>query len=251
MSIRIAIPEPTSNDAAYNARSLPPYLAALQSVGAVPVLIPLHERQDRVARLLAGTQGVLLPGSGFDVDPERYGEARIPACGPADGGRTAVDELLLQDAFNLHKPIFAICHGVQTPNVWRNGTLIQDLETVLSTKVNHSPGRDVVSAHPVHITAGSRLANAAGNALDGDCNSSHHQAVGRVGDNLLVTAVSPQDGVIEALELDSPDHFVVGVQWHPERTFTVSPLSRALFSAFVVAAEAWRLRPAETSVATA
>jgi putative glutamine amidotransferase len=251
MSIRIAIPEPTSNDAAYNARSLPPYLAALQSVGAVPVLIPLHERQDRVARLLAGTQGVLLPGSGFDVDPERYGEARIPACGPADGGRTAVDELLLQDAFNLHKPIFAICHGVQTLNVWRNGSLIQDLETVLSIKVNHSPGRDVVSAHPVHITAGSRLANAAGNALDGDCNSSHHQAVGRVGDNLLVTAVSPQDGVIEALELDSPDHFVVGVQWHPERTFTVSALSRALFAAFVVAAEAWRLRPAETSVATA
>jgi putative glutamine amidotransferase len=108
MPIRIAIPEPTTSDAAYNARSLPPYLAALQSAGAMPVVVPLHERQDRVARLLAGTQGVLLPGSGFDVDPERYGEARIPACGPADAGRTAVDELLLQDAFNLHKPILAI-----------------------------------------------------------------------------------------------------------------------------------------------
>ena len=65
-----------------------------------------------------------------------------------------------------------------------------------------------------------------------ECNSSHHQAMGRVGDNLRVTAVSPDDGVIEAVELDSPDHFVVGVQWHPERTFTVSPLSRALFAAF-------------------
>jgi putative glutamine amidotransferase len=251
MSIRIAIPEPTSNDAAYNTRSLPPYFAALQSVGAAPVLIPLHERQDRVARLLANTQGVLLPGSGFDVDPERYGEMRIPACGPADAGRTAVDELLLQDAFNLHKPIFAICHGVQTLNIWRNGSLIQDLETVLATPVNHSPGRDVVKAHPIHIVAGSRLAAAAGNATQDQCNSSHHQAVGRVGDNLRVTAVSPEDGVIEAVELDSPDHFVVGVQWHPERTFTVSPLSRALFAAFVVAAEAWRPREAETWVATA
>ena len=250
MTIRIAIPEPTSNDAAYNARSLPPYLAALQSVGAIPVVIPLHERQDRVARLLAGTQGVLLPGSGFDVDPERYGETRIPACGPADAGRTAVDELLLQDAFNLHKPILAICHGAQTLNVWRNGTLIQDLETVLATRVNHQPGRDVVNAHPIHIAAGSRLAAAAG-ALDEKCNSSHHQAVGRLGDNLRVTAVSPEDGVIEALELDAPDHFVVGVQWHPERTYTVSPLSRALFAAFAVAVDAWRLRPAETSVATA
>ena len=74
-------------------------------------------------------QGILLPGSGFDVDPERYGEARIPECGEADPARTAVDELLLQDAFNLRKPILAICHGAQTLNVWRNGSLIQDLKT--------------------------------------------------------------------------------------------------------------------------
>ena len=154
MSIRIAIPEPTTTDAAYNARSLPLYVSALQSAGATPVVIPLHERQDRVARVLAGTQGVLLPGSGFDVDPERYGEKRIPACGPADPGRTAVDELLLQDAFNLHKPILAICHGAQTLNVWLNGTLIQDLKTVLDTPVNHAPGRDVVNAHSIRIASG-------------------------------------------------------------------------------------------------
>ena len=251
MPIRIAIPEPTSSDAAYNARSLPPYLAALQSVGAIPVVIPLHERPDRVARVLAHTQGVLLPGSGFDVDPERYGEERIPACGPADPGRTAVDELLLQDAFNLRKPIFAICHGAQTLNVWRNGSLVQDLDTVLSTKVNHSPGREIVRAHPIQIAAGSRLAKAAGNILENESNSSHHQAVGRLGDNLRVTALSPADGVVEAVELDSQDHFVIGVQWHPERTYTVSELSRGLFSAFVVAAEAWRQRPAEVSVTTA
>lgn len=251
MSIRIAIPEPTTSDAAYNARSLPPYLAALQSTGASPVVIPLHERQDRVARLLAGTQGILLPGSGFDVDPERYGEERIPTCGPADPGRTAVDELLLQDAFNLRKPILAICHGVQTLNVWLNGTLIQDLKTVLNTPVNHAPGRDVVNAHPIRIPAGSRLASAAGHVLEAESNSSHHQAIGRVGDNLRVTAVCPLDEVIEAVELDSPDHFVVGVQWHPERTYTVSPLSRAIFAALVRTAETWHPRPVETSVASA
>ncbi len=263
MTVRIAIPEPTSGDAAYNARSLPPYLAALQSAGTQPVIIPLHERPDRVARLLANTQGVLLPGSGFDVDPERYGEARIPACGPADAGRTAVDELLLQDAFNLHKPILAICHGVQTLNVWRNGSLIQDLETVLKTPINHRPGRDVVNAHPIHITAGSRLASiavhgdhaystaAASGDVEAECNSSHHQAIDRVGDNLRVTAVSPKDGVIEAVELDSPDHFALGVQWHPERTYSVSPLSRAIFAAFARAVESWHPRVVETSVAKA
>ena len=251
MSIRIAIPVPTSHDAAYNARSLPPYLAALQSVGAVPMVIPLQERQDRIARLLAGAQGVLLPGSGFDVEPERYGEVRIPECGPADPDRTAVDELLLQDAFNLHKPVFAICQGIQTLNVWRNGSLIQDLKTVVGTKVDHSPGREVVDAHAISIAAGSRLAAICGNALSQKCNSSHHQALHRVGDNLRITAASPEDGVIEAVELESAEHFVVGVQWHPERTFTTSALSRGLFAAFVSAAEAWRLRPAEASVVLA
>ena len=251
MTIRIAIPEPTSSDAAYNARSLPPYVAALQSAGAIPVIIPIHERQDRVARLLMGTHGVLLPGSGFDIEPERYAEARIPACGPADAGRTAVDELLLQDAFNLHKPILAICYGVQALNVWLNGSLIQDLETALNTSVNHAPGRDVVNAHPIRIASGSRLSRTAGNVVDENCNSSHHQALGRVGDKLKVTAVCPIDQVIEAVELDSSSHFVIGVQWHPERTYTASSLSRALFAEFVHAAEAWRPRSIEESVATA
>ena len=255
MPIRIAIPEPTTTDAAYNARSLPSYVAAVQSAGATAVIIPLHERQDRVARLLAGTQGVLLPGSGFDVDPARYGEARISECGPADAGRTAVDELLLQDAFNLRKPILAICHGVQTLNVWLNGTLIQDLKTVLKTPVDHSPGREVVSAHPLHIAPGSRLASLLQNEgrldaeLRAECNSSHHQAIGRVGDNLRVTAVSPVDSVIEAVELESADHFAVGVQWHPERTYTASPLSRALFTAFIRASSSWQPRQIESSVA--
>ena len=249
MPIRIAIPEPTSGDAAYNARSLPPYLAALQSAGTVPIVVPLHERQDRVARLLSESHGVLLPGSGYDVDPERYGEVRIPECGPADGGRAAVDELMLQDAFNLKKPIFAICHGMQTLNVWRNGSLIQDIAAVVRTPVNHSPGRDVIQAHAIEIAAHSILARTASGVLSEQCNSSHHQAVGRVGDSLRVTAVSPVDGVIEAIELESPDHFVLGVQWHPERTYTFSPLSRALFSAFALAAQAWQRQRAATSVA--
>lgn len=255
MSTRIAIPEPTSTDAAYNARCLPTYVAALHSAGATAVVVPLHERPDRVARLLAHTQGVLLPGSGFDVDPERYGEARIPECGPADPGRTAVDELLLQDAFNLHKPILAICHGAQTLNVWLNGTLIQDLKAVLNTPINHSPGRDVVDAHPISISPGSRLAllvkgdTSVPASIQANCNSSHHQSIGRVGDHLRVTAISPADKVVEAIELESVDHFAVGVQWHPERTYTTSPLSRALFAAFVGTSEMWQPRRIETSVA--
>jgi putative glutamine amidotransferase len=252
MSLRIAIPEPTSKDAAYNLRSLPQYIAALQSAGAIATVIPLHERQDRVARLLANVQGVLLPGSGYDVDPQSYGEDRIPACNEPDPGRTAVDELLLQDAFNLRKPILAICYGVQALNVWRNGSLIQDLAQEGKTAVDHAPGRTVVEAHPVRLAPASRLSRMAPpDAEVLQVNSSHHQALRAAGDNLRVTAVCPTDGVIEAVELDSTDHFVVGVQWHPERTYTSSPFSRAIFAAFVRAATPWQPRRVEESVARA
>lgn len=246
MSLRIAIPEPTSADPAYNQQSLPPYLIALRSAGATPIVIPLHERQDRVAKTLATVQGILLPGSRYDVDPQRYGEDRIPECGEADPVRTAVDELLLQDAFNLHKPILAICHGAQTLNVWLNGKLIQDLKT----EVNHRPGRTVEDAHPVWLTPGTRLAAMlpAGSQPEPFVNSSHHQAVRILGDNLLLGAISPVDRVIESFELDSAEHFVLAVQWHPERTYMGNAFSRSIFAAFIRAAETWEPRRIEESV---
>jgi putative glutamine amidotransferase len=209
----------------------------------------LHERQDRVARLLAGVQGILLPGSRFDVDPQRYGEEPIPECGESDPARTAVDELLLQEAFSLRKPILAICHGAQSLNVWLNGSLTQDLKTA----VDHRPGREVVEAHSVRIAARSRLfglvPRESGNEVQ--VNSSHHQAIRVAGDSLRVSAVSPADGVVEAVELDLPEHFVLGVQWHPERTYTQSAFSRAIFAAFVEAAAVWQPRRIEESVASA
>jgi putative glutamine amidotransferase len=243
MAPRIAIPEPTSDEPDYNQRSLPQYISAVEAAGAEPVVIPLHETQARIAKLLASVQGILLPGSGHDVDPARYGESRAPECATDDPVRAAADELLLQDAFNLRKPILAICHGTQTLNVWRGGSLIQDLKT----SVNHRPGREVVEAHPVQLAQGSRLTAilASSGESNAQVNSSHHQAIRTAGDNLRVTAVSPVDGVIEAGELNppspaAPDHFVLGVQWHPERTCEQSEFSRAIFSAFVRAAEAWQ-----------
>jgi putative glutamine amidotransferase len=199
--------------------------------------------------LLAGVQGILLPGSKFDVDPQRYGDDPIPECGPADPARTAVDELLLQEAFSLHKPILTICHGTQSLNVWRNGTLVQDVKTT----VDHRPGREIVEAHPLRIVSGSRLAGLVpqGYPAEPQVNSSHHQAIRVVGDSLLVSAVSLDDETVEAVELNSLEHFVLGVQWHPERTYTRSAFSRAIFAAFVQAAVVWQPRPIEASIAQA
>jgi putative glutamine amidotransferase len=83
-------------------------------------------------------------------------------------------------------------------------------------------------------------------------NSSHHQAIGIPGDGLRVSARSPEDGVVEAVE-GTPEgvggRFVLGVQWHPERTFEESAASRALFARFIAEAAAWSPRPVSTSAA--
>ena len=80
---RIAIPEPTSTDTKYNERSWPQYARAVEAVGGQAVKIPLVASPAEVAQMAGSCEGVLLPGSGADVNPEKYGQARIPECAPA------------------------------------------------------------------------------------------------------------------------------------------------------------------------
>src|SRR5271163_2002291 len=98
---RIAIPVPTATDAEYNARSWAQYAAAVERSGGEAVEVPLGEPPAATARLIAGCQGVLLPGSPADVNPQKYGEEPIAECAAADPARENVDELLLQDAHNM------------------------------------------------------------------------------------------------------------------------------------------------------
>jgi putative glutamine amidotransferase len=67
-------------------------------------------------------------------------------------------------------------------------------------------------------------------------NSSHHQSADLIGDGLRLVARCPDDGIIEALEGTSPDHFVLAVQWHPERSGDDDEPSRAIFRALIEAA---------------
>ena len=253
--VRIAVPEPTSKNAEYNQRCWPQYAHALESCGGIAVPVPLWESQANVARLVSSCAGVLLPGSPADLDPQKYGQQAVAECAAPDPGREAVEELLLQDAFNLHKPIFGICYGLQSLNVWKNGTLIQHVH---ATELNHDPGPAIHDAHAVEIAGhsllGSILANTRGvehmeDHLQTTVNSSHHQAVDVPGDGLAIAARCPVDGVIEALEGRNPEHFVLGVQWHPERSFSTSATSRTLFQAFVAASRVWRPQPIQESLA--
>jgi putative glutamine amidotransferase len=251
---RIAIPEPTSTDEAYNQRSLPQYIRAVEASGGTAVPISLHATPAEWAGILASCSGILLPGSPADVDPARYGQERVKECAAKDEAREAADDFLLQRAFEQGKPVLGICFGLQSLNVWRQGTLIQDLSNDLPDAaaatlgvVNHDPGREVQKAHPIQVTPGSRFSHFVKGVVEEDpglfVNSSHHQAVGRPGKALIVAATSPDDGVIEALEGSDPKQFLVAVQWHPERSYDVSAASRALFAAFLGAAKEWASSP--------
>ena len=240
MMPRIAIPVPNSTRPDYVLRALPQYEHAVRESGGEPVIIKVNATPSEIAQAVKFCDGVLLPGSPADVSPEKYGEEKHDKTAPADPFRDNVDELLLQDAYNMRKPVLGICYGLQSLNVWRTGSLDQDLPE----GVNHSAGRNVVEAHRVQVHAESKLAKllrdagslSAENELTIPVNSSHHQAPAVVGDGLRLVAWCPEDGVKEAVESTSPNHFVLGVQWHPERDFDRSVSSQAILAAFVQAA---------------
>lgn len=237
MGPRIAIPVPLSNNPEYVERSLPQYERAVEMAGGKPVRIPLDQSPEELERLVKSCQGLLLPGSGADVDPAEYKAELSPKTHPPDPKRHAVDWALLGDAFRQRKPVLGICYGLQSLNVYCRGSLIQHIES----PVNHAIGRKAAIAHEVQVQANSVLAgliNSHGTdpmPLTIAVNSSHHQAAENIGRGLRIVAHCPDDGIIEALEGTEPKHFVMAVQWHPERSVDTDEPSRAIFRGFVKA----------------
>src|SRR6185437_2974544 len=195
MKPRIAIPLPHGSDSEYAQRAIPQYERALKLSGAEPVRIPLDRTPAEVMKLIERCDAVLLPGSKADVDPAKFDAERDPKSAAADPKRDTVDELLLQDAYNMRKPVLGICYGLQILNVYQSGNLLQHIESA----INHEAGRTVPVAHDVVIEPGSKLAEIVSGEMI-PANSSHHQAAGDVvGDGLRVVARCPDDSVIEAL----------------------------------------------------
>ena len=242
---RIAIPVPNS-DPEYSSRALPQYVNSIRGAGGVPVVLELTLSNNEAAQLAKSCDGVLLPGSPADVDPQKYGQAAHPRTAAPDPARDNVDELLLQDAHNMRKPILAICYGTQSLNVWRSGSLVQHIESPVQHARPDGAPRTVVIEHSAQVEPGSQLSELTG-AGSITVNSSHHQAVGTPGDSLRVVARSPQDDVIEAVEGTAPGHWVLGVQWHPERTFEQNKTSRRIFEKLIDEARAFHQRLARSS----
>jgi len=268
MPPRIAIPMPHSMDREYGERAIPQYERAVALAGGEPVRIPLDENKAQLRILVESCAGILLPGSNADIDPARFQQQRSLHTANADLWREETDDFLLEDAYKHRKPVLGICYGLQSLNVFRKGSLIQHIPDFLPeetrTKVNHEAGRRVAVAHEVELDYRSLLAKiicgdgASGNSgalsratadeasgptfpagndsLRVPVNSSHHQSAAAIGEGLRIVAHCPDDGIIEALEETSLEHFVVAVQWHPERSVDDDDASRAIFRAFIEAA---------------
>jgi len=174
---------------------------------------------------------------GTDVNPARYGERPEKETQPPDDKRDEFESMLLRHALSdACIPVLAICRGMQLFNVFHGGTLVQHLNPAELHQVKQ---KDAV-AHTVRVTPRTRLAEILG-AGEHEVNSRHHQAVGRVGDGLVVAAVA-KDGVIEALEKPQGP-FAIAVQWHPEDRILISASDRRLFEAFSEALTARAVHP--------
>jgi putative glutamine amidotransferase len=220
----------------------------LQQVDADVEIVDLIEMQpDEATRTVLECDGVLFTG-GPDVDPVIYGmPEKRELCSTIDAHRDALELSVAKAAYEARLPMLGICRGLQVINVAFGGTLIADLPTERSSDVEHRMIDEVSSEHAIHVEPGSLIKRIC-NALDGEVNSSHHQAIDTLASLFTESALS-DDGVIEAFEWGDTSlggkPFLLAVQWHPERMPSHSPFSLPIARHFVEEVRAYRalLRP--------
>lgn len=202
------------------------YAQAIVDAGGVPLLIPPMADLSEVAPLL---DGWLIPG-GRDIDAKQFGQEPHAEVDLQDPARFSCEKALA-NLVSPDLPVLGICYGCQFLNVIGGGTLRQHLPDILGHH-EHEGG----TLQSYEIAEGSRL----GEIVDSQTiegKSYHHQSVEQIGDHLNVVA-RHADGTIEAIE-DAQGRWVIGVQWHPERTLEDAS-SRKLFEGFVSAARAFK-----------
>ncbi|MGZ4530711.1 MAG: gamma-glutamyl-gamma-aminobutyrate hydrolase family protein [Mycobacterium sp.] len=209
------------------------YFRGVVMAGGAAVLLPPQPAEpETVGSVLDSLHALVITG-GYDLDPAAYGQQPHPTTDQPRAARDAWEFALLRGALDRGLPVLGICRGAQVLNVALGGTLHQHLPDVLGHD-GHRAGNGVFTRLPVRTVAGSRLAALVGESTAAPCY--HHQAIDKVGEELVVSAWDP-DGVVEALELLG-DRFVLAVQWHPEQSLD----DLRLFAAIVDAARSYAVR---------
>ncbi len=198
----------------------------MAEAGGIPLLIPPMADMDGIAGLI---DGWLIPG-GDDIDAKHFGEENHPKVELQDPARFE-GEARLYKAIPDDLPVLGICYGCQFLNVIRGGSLIQHLPDVVGHE-QHTGG----TMQKYEVDPASKLGGVIGTSVI-EGKSYHHQAVGNLGADLTITSRS-EDGTVEAVEAtDRP--WVIGVQWHPERTFE-DPHTRKIFDTLIQSATAYK-----------
>lgn len=201
-------------------------LRTLQDLGAEVELVDTSVPTD--PGIVLRCDGLLLLGGG-DIAPSCYGAPDtelVNSYGVDErADRDALAAITVAEGAGL--PVIGICRGSQLINVHRGGTIVPDIEDHALHR--GGPGQPLFLDEKIGILPGTRLHS----ILDADhvvARSGHHQAVDRVGRDLVVAARA-LDGVIEAVE--DPSRWVVGVQWHPEDDDGPAEVRERLLGAFV------------------
>lgn len=183
--------------------------------GGLPIqLIDLRERE-ALEQAIAGCDGLVLQG-GVDVSPSSYGEEPLRPEWKGDAIRDRHEIAAIEVALALGKPILGVCRGAQVLNVARGGSLYQDINTQVADSLVHRDWhRYEIIEHTVSLVPDSWLAGVYAQTPELLTNTVHHQAVKRIATGLEIAARAP-DGIVEAIEDIGADHWMVGVQWHPE-----------------------------------
>lgn len=215
------------------------YARAIETAGGTPLLAaPTAERAviDALADLM---DGLVITGGAFDIDPTKYGRTQIASrIDTPKPLRTEFEWRLCEIALARRLPVFGVCGGMQLLNVVLGGTLIQDISSQIENALEHEQETSpAIPHHPAQVLPGTAFARAIG-ATRIEVNSTHHQAVDRLGEGLVVLAKS-EDGVIEAIG-HADDLEVSGVEWHPE--LLDDSVSRTLYGELIANAARPRRR---------
>lgn len=227
----VSVPTPESPFPRYELKAA--YADAVLRAGGLPLVLPYTDDRTVIDQFLDRVSGLLITGGAFDIPPEAYGEEAKAGLGTMKPGRTTFEMSILRAALHRKLPILGICGGMQLLNVAYGGTLIQDIGTEVENAKAHQQNHDRSQPqHPIEVRDRSLLSECVGGRGQLMVNSTHHQAVKDVGQGLIASAHAV-DGVVEAIELPGKDHFVLGVQWHPELMVDTVPPNFGIYKAFV------------------
>jgi len=204
-----------------------PYVDTIREAGALVVILPFQFSKKNSVEDISQwdfLDGILISGSGPDIPPSFYGKDKeIQNNEWMVNERVLFEQALIKKSEDDKTPCLGICSGLQALNVYRGGTLLQDIPSAKASFLDHK------SPHAIHLDKTSPIDWIPGETYQ--VNSFHHQGIDRLGGGLEIFAKT-SDGMIEGV-VDPHHPFLLAVQWHPERLLSGDHLSKLIIGQFV------------------